>query len=104
MRRYACLKDLKSANGVFLAFLRGFNQMTQAQLSTPLLHFIVFLLKVLERDAAPLFHMLKQKYQVSLSRDASFQSYLDKIGQVYFGIKPPAGMLENLLAFMPRAQ
>ena len=40
---------------------------------TPLLHFVDFLLQTLQRDALPLFNLLRSKYKPSLDRDPNFQ-------------------------------
>lgn len=33
--------------------------------------------------------MLCEKYEFSIKRDPSYLQYLDKIGQIFFGVKPP---------------
>ena len=35
------------------------------------------------------FTVLCEKYQPSLQRDPSYAAYLDKIGQIFFGLPPP---------------
>lgn len=85
-----CLENLKDANLVFQRFLAG------CPCDTPLAHFIEFLLMALERDAAPLFATLREKYSVALLRDDSFKAYLDKIGELFFGLKVQAGGLAGL--------
>lgn len=40
---------------------------------TPLINYIRFLLMTLERDAYPLFDMLRKKYAPSINRDIVFQ-------------------------------
>ena len=37
------------------------------------MNFLKFLLLTLERDALPLFEILKEKYKISLDRDSSFE-------------------------------
>ena len=90
--QYLCMNDMKNANIVYKEFIG------QAQLDTPLVHYLMFLLKTCERQAAPLFQTLNAKYSIALSRDASLQKYIAKIGSIYFGIQPATGFLENLLA------
>lgn len=65
---YLCLSNLKDANIVFEKYV----QLQDKEIDTPLLHFIMFLLLALERDALPLFDLLRQKYKKSISRDPSF--------------------------------
>lgn len=92
--QYLCLKNLKGANET----LANLEQLVKdGSLETPLMNFIRFLLKTCERDAAPLFQVLRRKYSPSLDRDPSFSGYLDKIGEIYFGLQPPRGMLDDIL-------
>jgi len=102
--QYAALENLRDANlvfNVYCDFYRSQPDPEQAKaIDTPLVHFIRFLLATLERDAAPLFEVLRQKYSASLARDSSFSAYLDKIGELYYKIKPPAGMLDELMNLM----
>lgn len=85
--QYICLENLDGANSVFTKYCAYFSSRDMA-LESPLINFIKFLLLVVERDAHPLFDMLRQKYKISLSRESKFNVYLDKIGEVYFGVKP----------------
>lgn len=89
---YLCLEDVQAAKTVFKAY------QDICQLSTPLTHFLEFLLLTVERDAGPLYEMLRQKYAISLARDSAFNDYLDKIGELFFDIKPPPSLLDGLLA------
>ena len=57
------------------------------ELTTPLMHFCQFLLATLERDAYPLFKLLREKYEPELQRDPSFNSLLNKIAKHYFHIQ-----------------
>eukprot|EP00823_Brevimastigomonas_motovehiculus_P006874 TRINITY_DN5894_c0_g1_i1.p1 TRINITY_DN5894_c0_g1~~TRINITY_DN5894_c0_g1_i1.p1 ORF type:complete len:317 (-),score=34.00 TRINITY_DN5894_c0_g1_i1:267-1154(-) len=84
--QYLCLQNLKCANLILEKFLK-----LNGTIDSPLIHFIRFLLKTCERDAGPLFEMLRQKYSPSIERDSIFSSYLSKIGELYFGIKPASG-------------
>lgn len=49
------------------------------------------------------FTVLCEIYASSLSRDPSFKDYLTRIGEIYFGIRPPptnrgfGGLLSNFL-------
>jgi hypothetical protein len=69
--QYLCVGNLRDANFVFTTA-----QEKNASLfpSTPLMRFMDFLLKTLERDALPLFKTLRSKYKPSLDRDPSFHS------------------------------
>jgi hypothetical protein len=95
-----CLENLRDANAVNKAFRAEF-----PDLDTPLLRYIGYLLRTLERDAYPLFQVLRQKYGPSIARGntptSSFDAYLDKIASVFYGVAPPksgmASMMESLM-------
>lgn len=91
---YLCLENLKDANIVFRTFK---TLCKDTSMDSPLVHFLQFLLLTCERDAAPLFQMLRQKYAVSLYRDERNNKYLDRIGQLFFNIAAPKGILAGLL-------
>jgi len=56
----------------------------------PLLNFIWFLLQLLDRsDGLKAFTVLCEQYQLSIERDPTYSQYLDKIGQIFFGLPPP---------------
>ena len=95
-----CLENLRDANAVNKAFRAEF-----PDLDTPLLRFIGYLLRTLERDAYPLFQVLRSKYAPSIARGttqtSSFDAYLDKIASVFYGVAAPksgmASMMESLM-------
>ena len=95
-----CFENLRDANALNKLFRAEF-----PNLDTPLMRFIGFLLRTLERDAYPLFQTLRQKYATSIARgnapNSSFDAYLDKIAQVFYGVAPPksgmANMMESLM-------
>lgn len=94
--QYLALSNLKDAN-LFWEAIRELYTTESWSLDSPLAHFVNFLLKTCERDAAPLFRLLKQQYAVSLARDPQLQTYLDKVGEVFFGIPVSQGMFGDLL-------
>ncbi|EFA79568.1 DUF410 family protein [Heterostelium album PN500] len=66
---------------------------------TPLLNYIRFLLLTLQRDALPLFNLLKQKYEPSIARDPMFSKYLEQIANLYYNVPlPQSGGLGSLLS------
>mmetsp|Transcript_13286 Transcript_13286/g.23699 ORF Transcript_13286/g.23699 Transcript_13286/m.23699 type:complete len:297 (+) Transcript_13286:107-997(+) len=81
------LENLKDANILYETFVKLLILKKEPLKETPLAHFVKFLLKAVERDAYPLFKMLCEKYQPSIQRDQNFQMYLDRISEIYFGIK-----------------
>jgi len=72
-------QNLRDANATFAAF-RARCDAAGASLDTPLAHFLAFLLQTCEREAAPLFQMLQQRYARSLQRDPEFGGLLRQIG------------------------
>ncbi|GAB5356296.1 hypothetical protein AAMO2058_000278600 [Amorphochlora amoebiformis] len=118
---YLCVENLKNANEFFAAVTKTIDAETPKEsekktssgittdqdrpsvdtgytIRTPLLNFLSFLLKTVERDALPLFDMLCAKYRPSLLRDSKFKTYLQRIAQIYFGRQAPKGMLEELMS------
>lgn len=86
------LENLRDANVVFEQYTKAFSD-----LDTPLINFLSFLLQTLERDAVPLFQMLRQKYATSLARDESFGMYMGMIGQKFYKLQPPQSGLGALM-------
>lgn len=64
---YLCLQNLKDANIIYSLFKNRY-----PALDTPLFNYTRFLLLTLERDALPLFDLLRGTYQKSLQRDPTF--------------------------------
>ncbi len=64
---YLCLQNLKDANIIYSLFKNRY-----PTLDTPLFNYTRFLLLTLERDALPLFDLLRNTYQKSLQRDPTF--------------------------------
>ncbi|KAK2161508.1 hypothetical protein LSH36_115g04000 [Paralvinella palmiformis] len=56
----------------------------------PLLNFLWLLLLAVEGGKVAVFTILCEQYQPSLQRDPTYNEYLDKIGQLFFGLPPPA--------------
>ena len=93
------LENLRDANVFYTSFRAQF-----PKLDTPLVHFCGYLLRVLERNAFPLFQQLRQKYDSALSRGngmpTSFNAYLDKIAQVFYGVEPPKTGMGGMMDLM----
>lgn len=82
-----CVENVRDANKIYAIFVK------QTNIDTPLIRFLGFLLKTVQRDAAPLYKMLLQKYDTTLKRGnflkpTSFNQYLMKIGEIYFNMRP----------------
>ncbi|KAI3986906.1 hypothetical protein MKX01_014607 [Papaver californicum] len=52
-----------------------------------LIKFIMYLLQTLERDALPLFRMLRQNFKSSIDREPTFEELLDEIAEKFFGVR-----------------
>uniref|UniRef100_A0A803P238 Golgi to ER traffic protein 4 homolog n=1 Tax=Cannabis sativa TaxID=3483 RepID=A0A803P238_CANSA len=78
------------------------SQVEDRQLDLPhsdLIQFITFLLQTLQRDALPLFNMLKVKYKSCIDRDPSFKELLDDIAEKFYGVRrrnPLQGMFGDI--------
>jgi hypothetical protein len=96
--QYIALQNLRGANAIFLDFLQRWKN-AEEELQSPLINFLRLLLACMERDALPLFEMLRQRYKTELQRDEDeFAKLLDTIGNVYFGIPLPKDMLSELFS------
>ncbi|KYQ93449.1 DUF410 family protein [Tieghemostelium lacteum] len=102
---YLCLKKTLDANQLLTEYTKEIDRSN----FTPLLNYIRYLLLTLDRDALPLFNLLKQKYEPSLKRDPQFSKYLDQIANVYFNVPISSGgglgsILSNLFGGLTSPQ
>ncbi|KAF6160792.1 hypothetical protein GIB67_035993 [Kingdonia uniflora] len=84
---YLSLGNLRDAN-FLLDELR--KQVESKQLELPqsdLIDFIVYLLRTLERDALPLFKILRQNYKSSIDREPAFNELLDEVAEKFYGVR-----------------
>ncbi|XP_067936092.1 Golgi to ER traffic protein 4 homolog [Watersipora subatra] len=89
-----CLKNWTTANVTFCTYVNSHPdvQKEDTLFYPPLLNFLHFLLQAVKDGMSlQVFAILCEKYQVSLSRDPIYKTYLDKIGQNFFGVPAPAG-------------
>ncbi|CAN0825376.1 Protein GET4 [Linum grandiflorum] len=56
----------------------------------------------LQRDAYPLFSMLRSTYKPSIDREPAFNEWLDDIGEVFYGVqrRNPLGMFGDIFKMM----
>lgn len=78
-----CVPNIHDAKTIFKAFTSKVSQPT-----TPLLNFLRLLLLTLESKTYRVFDILCQKYETALSRDPTFNQYLDRIAQTFYAVKP----------------
>eukprot|EP00252_Welwitschia_mirabilis_P013782 TRINITY_DN3035_c0_g1_i1.p1 TRINITY_DN3035_c0_g1~~TRINITY_DN3035_c0_g1_i1.p1 ORF type:complete len:316 (+),score=57.74 TRINITY_DN3035_c0_g1_i1:202-1149(+) len=96
---YLSSGNLRDAN-VLMDALVDLSREKQIELpNTPLLQFITYLLLTLERDALPLFQMLRQNYKTSIDREPSFNELLDEIAERFYKVQRRTG-LQSLLGGM----
>ncbi|KAG8040568.1 hypothetical protein G9C98_002564 [Cotesia typhae] len=62
----------------------------------PLLNFLFFLLKTIQLSSFAAFTVLCEQYQLSLNRDPSYRTYLDKIAQLFFDVPAPRSRRQGL--------
>ncbi|CAH1100273.1 unnamed protein product [Psylliodes chrysocephalus] len=89
--QYLCLKNKITANQTFTSYTEQHPRILKSgpPYLLPLLNFIWFLLQAIESQKIQTFAVLCEQYEPSLKRDPCFIQYLDKIGQIFFGLKPP---------------
>jgi len=105
--QYLCLSNLPTATIAFKIYTANHPAITpqQAPFLMPLLNFVWFLLLTVETGKLALFTILCEQYRGVIGRDPSYKKYLDRIGQLFFGLPPPShpapgGIFGNLMASM----
>lgn len=100
---YLALGNLRDANYLMDEVKK---QVESKKLEFPqsrLIQFVIYLLQTLERDALPLFRMLRQNYKSSIDRDPALNELLDEIAEKFYGVKrknPMQGMLGDIFKQM----
>lgn len=101
--QYLCLSNTSTATQTFTNYTQqhpGIRKQGPPYLF-PILNFIWFLLQAIESRKLAAFTVLCEQYQPSIKRDPCYVQYLDKIGQIFFGVKPPqrqnGGFLGNFI-------
>ncbi|XP_065098710.1 Golgi to ER traffic protein 4 homolog isoform X1 [Paramisgurnus dabryanus] len=101
--QFLCLKNKPSALVVFTTYTQKHPSIEKGPpFVQPLLNFIWFLLLAVDGGKLTVFTVLCEQYQPSLKRDPMYNEYLDRIGQLFFGVPPKqsssyGGLLGNLL-------
>nr|XP_014436380.2 Golgi to ER traffic protein 4 homolog isoform X4 [Pelodiscus sinensis] len=101
--QFLCLKNKTSASVVFTTYTQKHPSIEKGPpFVQPLLNFIWFLLLAVDGGKLTVFTVLCEQYQPSLKRDPMYNEYLDRIGQLFFGVPPKqtssyGGLLGNLL-------
>ncbi|GAB4852181.1 hypothetical protein Ancab_016372 [Ancistrocladus abbreviatus] len=100
---YLSQGNLRDANYVLDEINRHVESQELAFPESDLIQFIIYLLQTLERDALPLFRILRQTYQPSIDRDPAFNELLDQIAEKFYGVRrktPLQGMFGDIFKMM----
>lgn len=102
--QFLCLRNKITANQTFTTYTENHPRIKKSgpPYLLPLLNFIWFLLQAVESKKLHTFAILCEQYENSIKRDPCYIQYLDKIGQIFFGVKPlevkkSGGLLDNFL-------
>lgn len=89
--QFLCLRNTLTANNTFVSYTTKHPGILRKShpFKQPLLNFIAFLLIIIEKGSIDQYTVLCEQYQPSIHRDPTYPLYLDKIGQIFFGLPPP---------------
>ncbi|KAK4578911.1 hypothetical protein RGQ29_028827 [Quercus rubra] len=100
---YLAMGNLRDANYLMDEIKK---QLESNQLDFPqsdLIQFIIYLLQTLQRDALPLFNMLRASYKTSIEREPAFNELLDEIVAKFYGVRrrnPLQGVFGDIFKMM----
>ncbi|CAK8573229.1 unnamed protein product [Lathyrus sativus] len=100
--RYLSLGNLKDAN-ILVDEIKKQTQASEVEFpKTDLMQFINFLLQTMERDAFPLFNMLRANFKACIEREPAFNELLDDIAEKFYGVqrRNPMGMFGDIFKMM----
>ncbi|KAK3232347.1 hypothetical protein Dsin_004228 [Dipteronia sinensis] len=103
MLMYLSMGNLKDANLLMEEIMKHVEAEQLEFCHSDLMQFISYLLQTLQRDAFPLFSMLRANYKPSIEREPAFNELLDEIAEKFYGIKrrnPLQGMFGELFKMM----
>ncbi|KAH7547957.1 hypothetical protein JRO89_XS14G0044300 [Xanthoceras sorbifolium] len=107
MLAYLAMGNLKDANLLMEEIMKQVDSDQLEFCHSDLMQFISYLLQTLQRDAFPLFSMLRANYKPSIDREPTFNEILvqmlDEIAEKFYGIKrrnPLQGMFGELFKMM----
>ncbi|RIA93012.1 hypothetical protein C1645_37012 [Glomus cerebriforme] len=118
--QYLCLRSIREAKNSFDTFIAEVNEKHPSIKSgtapyqpkitgntieitiyaLPLLNFLQLLILTVQRDAADLFTQLRTKYKNDLSIEPSFDDLLNKIGEIFFNLRPQRPQQFNIFQLM----
>lgn len=89
--QFLCLNNQITANQTFLSYTAQHPNIKKEgpPYLLPLLNFLWFLLQAIESGKLTTFVIICEQYKPSIKRDPVYLQYLDRIGQIFFGVEPP---------------
>ncbi|CAJ2629670.1 hypothetical protein L195_g014355 [Trifolium pratense] len=100
--RYLSLGNLRDAN-ILVDEIKAQTQTGDVDFpKTDLMQFINYLLQTMERDAFPLFNMLRSNFKPCIEREPAFNELLDDIAEKFYGVqrRNPMGMFGDIFKMM----
>ncbi|BAB10564.1 unnamed protein product [Arabidopsis thaliana] len=96
---YLSMGNMKDANFMMDEIKKQAETKNPELSESDLIQFISYLLETLQRDALPLFNMLRVKYKSSIDRDQLLNELLDEIAERFYGVQrknPLQGMFGDI--------
>lgn len=97
--QFLCLSNLTSAIDFYTHYVKN-NPLVDT--NKPLVNFLNFLFAAIKLNKVNLFNVLLELYKPSLDRDTSYYDYLDRIGQMFFNLKPKKVEKESMFSNLMR--
>ncbi|GAV91335.1 DUF410 domain-containing protein [Cephalotus follicularis] len=100
---YLSMGNLRDANHVMDEVKKQVKSKALDFMQSELIQYIIYLLQTLQRDALPLFNMLRSRYKSSLDREPAFHEFLDEIAEKFYGVQrrnPLQGMFGDIFKMM----
>ncbi|XP_022156655.1 Golgi to ER traffic protein 4 homolog [Momordica charantia] len=100
---YLSLGNLRDANHIIDELKKREESEGLEFPDSELMEFIMYLLLTLQRDALPLFNMLRANYKPSIEREPALNEFLDEIGEKFYGVRrrnPLQGIFGDFLKMM----
>nr|XP_016492318.1 PREDICTED: Golgi to ER traffic protein 4 homolog [Nicotiana tabacum] len=96
---YLSLGNLRDANKLMEEVEKEMQAKHLGFPQSELMQFVNYLLLTVQRDALPLFNMLRQSYKSSIDRDPLLNELLDEIAKKFYGVQrknPLQGMFGDI--------
>ncbi|KAL2487647.1 hypothetical protein Fot_40939 [Forsythia ovata] len=100
---YLSLGNLRDANTLLDEVKKQVQSREVEFPRTELMQLTNYLLQTLQRDALPLFNMLRQRYKSSIDKEPVFNEFLDEIAEKFYGVQrrnPMQGMFGDIFKMM----